>query len=114
MATKKKSKRTRFVPHAILSTAFVGVIPACVVEGCGSNSSGATPDAGQFAVGQGVAVAAFFDSGQPDSNAPDAEADAPQFAVAVAAFFDSGQPPEDSAAPTDSGNDEGGHDSGAG
>ena len=108
----KKTKRTRFVPQAILGTAFVGVIPACALAlpGCGSDSGhGPTPDAGQFAVGQGVAVAAFFDSGQPDAG---------QFGVgqgvAVAAFFDSSVPDagHDAAAPD--ANDEGGHDSGTG
>jgi hypothetical protein len=62
MAAKKtKKRRTRFVPGALLGTAFASVIPACALSGCtggDDDSSRSKPDAGQFAVAaRGVAVA---------------------------------------------------------
>ena len=66
MAKKtKKAKKTRFVPRMILgSAAIVSVVPAVVaLIDCGSDTTSSGPDAGQYAVGQGVAVAAFFDAG---------------------------------------------------
>ena len=83
----KKTRKTRFVPRMILSSAaLVSVVPAIALVDCGGDTSGSKTDAGQYGVNQGVAVAAFFDSGS--------DVDAGQFGVgqgvAVAAFFDSG------------------------
>ncbi len=116
MAKKtKKAKKTRFVPRMILgSAAIVSVVPAVVaLIDCGSDTTSSGPDAGQYAVGQGVAVAAFFDAGQ------DAGEDATGFTVgvAVAAFFDAGNDAGvDSAtdAHGDGSESEGGNDSGEG
>jgi hypothetical protein len=58
---KQRRKASAFVPSVVFSTAFVGVVPACVVA-CGSDSSPA-PDSGiQFAVAA-VGYCGFCDSG---------------------------------------------------
>jgi len=113
----KKTRKTRFVPRMILSSAaLVSVVPAVALMDCGGESGGSKADAGQFGVGQGVAVAAFFDAGH--------DGDATPFGVgqgvAVAAFFDSGQDVlfetghDSSTDATGDGPEEGGHDSGEG
>ncbi len=64
MATK--TRKTRFVPQAILTTAsIVSVIPAVALVDCGGEvAQSSQPDAGSYGVGT---VAAVFDAGKEDS-----------------------------------------------
>jgi hypothetical protein len=60
---KRRRKASAFVPSVVFGTAFVGVVPACVVA-CGSDTSSTPPDAAMFAVAA-VGYCAFCDGG-PD------------------------------------------------
>jgi hypothetical protein len=81
--TKKKARRTAFVPRLILRTAIAGVIPACALACGGSDSSPGSSDTGFVG---GVAEDAYGgDSrfGVADTAYPDVHA------VADAAYGDS-------------------------
>jgi hypothetical protein len=110
---KKKTKRTRFVPRAILgSAALVSVVPAVALIDCGGSSSSSNgPDAAQFTVAaQGVAAPAFDAGHDGQGNPPDAGPFTVGAQGVAAPAFDSGFDSPDDA---DHGG-EGGHDSGLG
>jgi hypothetical protein len=56
MSTRTR-KATRVVPGLVLSASFIGVIPACAIEGCGGTE--VAQDGGSDAHLDGVAAEAF-------------------------------------------------------
>ena len=79
MATRKRSRKTAFVPRLLVRTAIAGVVPACALVGCGggvstgSDGGGSDADTDVMADGvadvfHGVAAVAYpaYESGIPD------------------------------------------------
>jgi len=82
---RRRPRSSRFVPRLVFSTAFVGVVPACVVAACGSDENTSNqPDVQAYGVAalayQGYDQLSVADLGYGDGrsdSAADATPDAP-------------------------------------
>jgi hypothetical protein len=69
----RQKKRTAFVPKVVFSSVVMGVIPACALAACGSESSSlpsgdaSPPDGSTSDVPLSVADAGFADTGAADT-----------------------------------------------